>query len=125
MISTNDRRPDSRRVWVLLSLALAVIAMACPPVVAQSLTESDFRQIGEQGFGDSTNSYPWAIAEFKGKIYIGSNRNFLCLIQALIGTGQSSEIPEFPLVCADSLLENDFRARLFSYDPASNQIELV
>jgi len=116
------------------SRGMALLSLFCFPAIAaaggitqtpQGFRESDFRQIGEQGFGDAGNSYPWSMAEFKGKIYIGSNRWHLCFIKALLGTDTTDDIPEFPLDCNPNLLEMDVRARIFSYDPRTRKVELV
>ncbi|MBI1825120.1 MAG: thrombospondin type 3 repeat-containing protein [Planctomycetes bacterium] len=62
------------------------------------------------------------MAEFKGKLYIGTNHNFFCLTFASQGTGTN---PEIPVHCADNLLDNDLRGRIYTYDPKTNQVELV
>lgn len=88
--------------------------------------QSQFRQIGPQGFGDPGNSYAWSMEYFNGKIYIGSNRWFLCLIKQEIGGPATDSNPnEFPLECPANLLDLDLRARIFEFDPATNKIKLV
>lgn len=92
----------------------------CPGYV-----QSNFRQIGPQGFGDAGNSYVWGMAQFKGKIYVGSNRWFLCLIKQEIGNNNGTAPNEFPLACPANLLPLDLRARIFCFDPKTNKIEMV
>lgn len=93
-------------------------------VTVPGLEEDDFRQIGEQGFGDSANSYAWGMAYFKGKLYVGTNRNFLCMTAGRSSTGFFGN-PEIPLTCAPDLLDMDLRARIYAYDPAADIVEEV
>jgi hypothetical protein len=98
----------------------------CAPAAAADLpvpglAEEDFRQIGEQGFGDPGNSYAWAMAYFKGKLYVGTNRYFLCVT----GLGAGGANPELPRNCAPNLIDMDLRGRIYEYDPATNQITEV
>ncbi len=114
----------------LLSLLAATIASALPRAEAvgfpvAGLAESEFRQIGEQGFGDRANSYAWGMAYFKGKLYIGTNRHFLCLIRDSVESTGAGANPEIPRDCEENLLDMDLRARVYTYDPATNAVELV
>lgn len=106
----------------------AALAALSAPVRADSphiLTEKEFRLIGSQGFGDRDNSYPWAMAWFKGKLYIGTNHNFLCLTRSIRDTGDAGVNPEVPNDCDPNFYANDFRGRIYTYDPITQVIELV
>jgi hypothetical protein len=93
---------------------------------AAQLTEDDFRLIGEPGFGDAGNSYAWSMVHFKGKIYIGTNRHFLCLVRSLLGIDiAAGNNPEVPLECEPNLFDMDLRGQIWSYDPVTAQLELV
>ncbi|MFQ5490633.1 MAG: thrombospondin type 3 repeat-containing protein [Phycisphaerae bacterium] len=109
--------------WLHLGLLLGML-FACAGVQAQGLSATDFRQIGLQGYGDSANSYSWALAWFKGKLYIGTNHNFLCIIRAGVTSPGLNRV-ELPGECADQLLDDDVRGRIYTYDPATNQVALV
>lgn len=112
----------------ILQLGLLAVTAMAVPVRAENgrvLTEAEFRRIGEQGFGDPANSYPWGMAWFKGKLYIGTNHNFLCLTRSIRDTGDAGINPEIPDDCDPDFYENDFRGRIYSYDPVTNVIELI
>ncbi len=112
----------------LLALSALAVGSFSMPVHAESghiLTEKEFRKIGAQGFGDSANSYPWAMVWFKDKLYIGTNHNFLCLTRSIRDTGDAGVNPEIPDSCNPDFYANDFRGRIYSYDPVTEVIELV
>ncbi len=113
---------NTHRVRNLLTILLAWFPTAT--AVAQPLRDSEFHRIGESGFGDRQNSYAWSMAHFNGKIYIGSNRNFLCAapLQTVFSSG---ERPEIPVYCEPDLLDMDMRARIFTYDHRTRQIEIA
>lgn len=109
------------------SIALALLlsaVMALGRAAGQPLLEEDFRQIGAAGLGDRANSYAWGMAYFQNKIYIGTNRNFLCAAP-LQGSFASGDKPQIPVDCEPDLLDMDMRARIYTYDPRTHQIELV
>lgn len=111
-------------------LHVALLALASTTATLQAasgriLTEKEFRRIGQQGFGDPANSYPWGMVWFKGKLYIGTNHNFLCLTRSIRDTGDAGVNPEIPNDCNPDFYANDFRGRIYSYDPVTNRIELV
>ena len=49
-----------------------------PPVAG--FDRFDFVRIAEAGFGDPMNNYAFSMAEFKGDVYVGTARNFVCRI---------------------------------------------
>jgi hypothetical protein len=114
----------SRRIlgWVA---CLGLLIAGTSARGGEILTADTFKQIGAQGFGDRGNSYAWAMAYFKGKIYIGTNQNFVCLVRTIRGVTDETANPEVPVDCDPRLLNNDFRARIYSYDPATREVELV
>ncbi|GAB4558312.1 MAG: hypothetical protein Kow0047_03320 [Anaerolineae bacterium] len=53
------------------------------PVIATHLPgRLRFEPCGEQGFGDRYNTWPWAMRWWKGHLYVGTNRAFLCAERA-------------------------------------------
>jgi len=128
----NDRRARrsglNRPAWLVPAVAFIMMLHWPMPqfTVAAQLSAGDFRQIGEQGFGDLGNSYAWSIANFKGKIYIGSNRHFICMVSSLGTTGTDTEFPpKLPVDCEPDRLDMDLRARLWCYNPNTDIVELV
>ena len=117
----------SRIVSFTIAFAISICALATDARAdtGRILTEKEFRRIGEQGFGDPANSYPWAMVWFKDKLYIGTNHNFLCLTRSIRDTGDAGVNPEIPDDCDPDFYANDFRGRIYSYDPVIEVIELV
>ncbi len=111
--------------WLVLAGAALLSAFVRPADAQQTLIDREFRQIGTQGMGDKHNSYAWICEQFDDQMIFGSNRDFLCLVQDLIGTGKAEQTPELPLVCPDPLIDNDWRGRMFVYDPATNTVRLA
>lgn len=108
--------------WFVVLTCLGIASVAD----AVQLTEDDFRLIGEPGFGDPGNGYAWSMEFFKGKIYIGTNRHFLCLVRSLLGIDiTQGNNPEVPLECEPNLFDMDLRGQIWSYDPVTDQLELV
>ncbi|MCH7883880.1 MAG: thrombospondin type 3 repeat-containing protein [Planctomycetes bacterium] len=118
-----DRPRRSRGGCVFLLAVLA--AWASPAVRAVELTSEDFRQVGVQGFGDRGNSYVWSAAFFRDKLYIGTNHNFLCIARSAGGVPLSGALPQLPVECESKLLDTDLRGRIYTLDPATNEVELV
>lgn len=120
-----SRALRSWRQCAVVLLALAAFTCFGQSVAAYEFTADDIREVTEQGFGDRGNSYAWTMAYFKGKVFIGTNHNFACLVRSLQGTGSSGAISEVPVECVPSLVEEDLRGRIYTYDPATRAVELV
>jgi len=119
----HGRRRPLRCATQAAAIVLAAMRVSCP-LHAAPLSEADFHQIGEAGFGDRGNSYAWAMAYFRGKIYIGTNRHFLCAAP-LQSSFVSGDRPQIPVECKPDLADMDMRARIYAYDPSTKAIELV
>ncbi|MCO6437627.1 MAG: hypothetical protein J5J06_11105, partial [Phycisphaerae bacterium] len=109
---------------VVVGLML-LLGVGTSPSRAQGLKAEDFRQIGEQGFGLRGNSYAWSMAYFKDRLYIGTNHNFLCIVRSIRGVTANNAEQEVPVDCDPNLLDTDLRGRIYTYDPATQEIELV
>ena len=69
-----------------------------------------FQQVSEDGFGSRHNSYAWSSAWFKGKLYVGTNRDMLCYLAVVFGTD--------PTLIDDADCDNpDYRGEIWAYDP--------
>lgn len=79
-----------------------------------------FEQINEDGFGDRHNSYAWSMEWFKGKLYVGTNRDMLCYLYMIFGETYPPD-----LVNVDCPEDPDFRAEIWRFDPQTNDWECV
>ncbi|MCL6583641.1 MAG: hypothetical protein K6U11_08370 [bacterium] len=78
-----------------------------------------FEKISESGFGSRHNSYAWSMAWFKGKLYVGTNRDMLCYLALVFGTDYPPEIPDVD--CTNP----DYRAEIWAFDPQTSSWERV
>lgn len=79
-----------------------------------------FEKMNEDGFGTRHNSYAWSMAWYKGKLYVGTNRDFFCYMAMLFSDTYppntiNMECPEDP----------DFRAEIWCFDPQANSWTMV
>lgn len=127
MVTTNKQRWYNRlSTPAAAAFVLATIAASAPKCAkAYEFTSDDVRQVAPQGYGDRGNSYSWSMAMFKGKLYIGTNHNFSCLTRSLRGVGSGGTSDEVPIECKPSLLQEDLRGRIYTYDPRTGAVELV
>ena len=103
-----------------------------PPAPFQGnvpLEREDFTKISENGFGDPLNSYAWAMAWFKGRLYVGTGRDFVCIgrwIRTLLGVVAESPL-EDAVECPDDPLSHleDFRAEIWRFTPGNKGWERV
>lgn len=123
--SPNVMRCTGKRAAGLVIALFVAISGNPRPANAEILSDSEFRRVGDIGFGDPANGYAWSMAEFKGKVYIGTNHNFLCLLQSGVGSSGNGKNPRIPGECGDDLLSMDFRGRIYEYDPITGRITLV
>lgn len=85
----------SRRLVILATIGLALTCVApiltVPTYASQprTLTAGDFHEVAAQGFGDPQNSWAWSMEWFKNRLYVGTNRDFLCVEQAAFHKGLS------------------------------------
>jgi ubiquinone/menaquinone biosynthesis C-methylase UbiE len=88
------------------------------------LNFENFTQIGVRGVGDPRNSYPQAMSWFKGKLYVGTSRDTLCLLRRPRKV-PPPEMEFWPVQCPDPEVPELLRAQILSYDPAENRWDLV
>jgi hypothetical protein len=82
--------------------------------------------IAHHGFGDRENSYSWSMAWFKGKLYVGTGRNVVCVESAVSQFYFQSEqfYTENPFLnvhCAPDPYDLDLRAEIWEYTPQTGR----
>ena len=112
-----------------LTLSLLLSASLAPSQTFPALTRADFSpmvaQGGQlpQGFGDRQNSWAWSMAWFKGKLVVGTNRSYDCMVAASIN--RPFPFLPYPPPDPDELCTPDYRdlklqAEIWTWDPATN-----
>jgi len=78
---------------------------------AGTVTQSrGFQKISEDGFGSRHNSYAWSSAWFKGKLYVGTNRDMICYLSVVFGVDAS-------LIADADCQDPDYRGEIWAYNP--------
>jgi hypothetical protein len=82
------------------------------------------QKVATGGFGDPSNSYSWSMAWFKGKLYVGLNRNFHCVEQLTLdfyypNLGFYGGLLDSTLQanCPPNPNDLDLRAEIWQYTP--------
>jgi hypothetical protein len=107
----------------LLTAVIAVAVLGMPPAGAAAMTSGASLSAAD-GFGSAANSYSWSMAWFKGKLYVGTARNQLCVEHATVDffyPGYYRSPPRgFPDVdCPPDPYDMDLRAEIWRFDPAA------
>lgn len=106
-----------------LALATFVLILAVlGPAQGRAQPASELpTKIAAPGLGDRQNSFAWSMAWFKGKLYIGTNRNFLCVENATLdyyfGPGFYSTKPIPEVDCPANRYDLDLRAEIWQFTP--------
>ena len=58
------------------------------------LDVKDFAKIASCGFGDPHNSYAWSMEWFKGRLYVGTNRDILWMFARM---GDHTYLDPYPV----------------------------
>jgi hypothetical protein len=103
----------------LLALAGGVGA-ASPTLVAPRVI------LAQNGFGEHENSFAWAMGWFKGKLYVGTGRDVLCVenetTQFFIPlTNKYSTKPAVDTRCPPDPYHMNLRAEIWQYTPRSGR----
>ena len=85
-------------------------------IMERGLGRADFRPIGLNGLGDPLNSYPHSMAWFRGRLFVGTTRSNLCLFKI---SKIRKNVDIWPVECPDYVYEQDMRAQIWTYDPAT------
>lgn len=91
------------------------------------LSESHFRKISENGFGDGNNAYAYSHAWFKNHLYIGTGRANLCLLKFAM---PFVKIDMWPVDCPHRNYTPEFertaaRGEIWRYCPITMEWERV
>lgn len=95
------------------------------PLAANSaLTASDFQPVAQQGFGDPNNTFAWSMEWYKGHLYVGTNRDWLCVQQALYAkifpwVKYPPKDPDVTVPCASAIQNMPLAAEIWRFDPAA------
>ncbi len=83
----------------------------------------DFRLMASGGFGDRHNSFAWSMKWFKGKLYVGTGRAFLCVTAATSDRTAGTHIYP-PLVadveCTPAIEDLPLAAEIWQLTPETN-----
>ncbi len=113
------------------SLGVALILLA-RPVAAQIttyeypplLSDSNFKMIAPEGFGDRQNTWAWSMAWFQGKLFVGTNRAYQCVTSQASHQVDPAAYPYPPadpdISCAANIDDLPLQAEIWSYDPSDN-----
>jgi len=82
LLMTYNRLPT--RPWLALGAIAAALAIPShvPAAATAPLPVTSFHEVALQGFGDYQNSWPWSAAWYKGRLYVGTDRNEMCVASA-------------------------------------------
>lgn len=125
-----------------VALALAVVLIAGVGLgMARSARVSHAAQIADAGldstsvlaqwgFGDRNNSYAWAMGWFRGKLYVGTGRDVVCVEKATDDfyypfAQVYSAHPEPSVHCAQNPFDLDLRAEIWQYTPQTRRWVMV
>ncbi len=98
--------------------------------LSQMITTDDLIPAAEQGFGDRSNSYPWSVQWFKGKLYVGTGRDFYCVQQATIARWIPSLSFLYPpadpvFACTPNPQDLPLQAEIWAWTPDTDTWERV
>jgi hypothetical protein len=121
-VASHGRR---RAIRLSLPAACAVSLMALAPP-AHGEMPPGMRAIAEGGFGQVANGYAWSMAWFRGRLYVGTARDPLCVERAtmdfyLPSLGSYRQHPAPGVRCPPSIDAADLRAEIWQYTPGSGR----
>ena len=88
----------------------------------------NFTLAAPQGFGDRQNSWAWSMIWWRGKLYVGTNRNWMC-VQAAMNAYAFPGIPYPPndpdVECAPEPEDLELQAEIWRWTPETDTWERV
>lgn len=123
---TNPRSWARRVAPVLLASGVLLAA----PAAQAAQPSGSVTKLAQHGFGDSQNSYAWAMSWFRGKLYVGTGRSVLCVEDA---TNQFyfrfstfyTVNPALGVTCPANKYDLDLRAEIWQYTPQTGRWRMV
>jgi hypothetical protein len=117
----------SFRALLALTAALALAGAATTASVAG---ETGQTVIAQNGFGEHENSYAWSMGWFKGKLYVGTGRDVLCVenetTQFFVPLEHKYTLdPELNVHCPANPFDMDLRAEIWQYTPQAKKWKRV
>ncbi|MCW3020226.1 MAG: hypothetical protein JWN10_2534 [Solirubrobacterales bacterium] len=105
-----------------LLVLVALLAFAGATASASLADESGHGVIAQDGFGERDNSYAWSMGWFKGKLYVGTGRDVLCVenetTQFFVPLEQKYTInPSLNVRCPANPYDMKLRAEIWQYTP--------
>jgi hypothetical protein len=122
---------DMTKLWTRSVAAMIVVSSAlviAPGAHAAPGLPADL--LAQHGFGDRQNSYAWSMAWFKGKLYVGTGRNVLCVEGATSQfyfkfTNLYQTNPALDVHCPPNQYDLDLRAEIWQYTPQTGKWRMV
>ncbi len=126
----------TRRLAAVLLVASGFLfsadAPAAPPSIAASPAgaPASVTTLAKHGFGDRQNDYAWAMAWFKGKLYVGTSRDELCVENATSKyyfpfSNEYTTNPAPGVHCPKNPYDLDLRAEIWQYTPQTGNWRMV
>ncbi|HLH14941.1 MAG TPA: hypothetical protein VKV16_09145 [Solirubrobacteraceae bacterium] len=105
---------------------LAALAFAGATSTAAAAAETGVHVLAQNGFGEHENSYSWSMGWFKGKLYVGTGRDVLCIedetTQFFVPLEQKYVLdPQVNVHCPANPYEMNLRAEIWQYTPQTRK----
>ena len=135
MVYPKSRLPIAPFVFLFITLAFGAYADWIGPLDIDAISNhglnpvvTPVQAVDGHPVGDRHNSYPWSMAWFGGKLYVGTNRDFFCLMAAFLeAAGEGAEYPPTlpDLECTEDVLDLDLYAEIWEYTPQTQVWRLI
>jgi len=118
-----------RLLGALLVLGL-MLGLTSGTTAAVPAGERGITAIAQNGFGEQSNAYAWSMGWFKGKLYVGTGRDVLCVedqttqfydkyLNYYVATPQAN------VHCPADPYDMNLRAQIWQYSPGSRAWKMV
>jgi hypothetical protein len=111
-----------------LRAGLLVLWLGLSALPAFAARPLGFEVVSPQGFGDRHNTKAWSMAWWRGRLYVGTAREHLCLSRAAMFF--SNPFLRYPpldrnLRCTEDMRDLPLQAEIWRYDPGSGSWDRV
>jgi hypothetical protein len=128
--------PWTRRLAALVLVLSGCLFAADAPAAPSSrdappaAATASVTTLAKHGFGDSQNDYAWAMAWFKGRLYVGTSRDELCVENATSEyyfpfSNYYTTNPAPGVHCPKNPYDMDLRAEIWQYTPQTGRWRMV